>query len=1133
MHDPPLAIVLDKETDEPKETVQEDLEVNSQKQWGNELWTKGRLVLDKSSAQQAMKFFGRGSTWKSQGEISALQLALHCLSVRRVRSEVEAQLGKVEEQSIACNLTSSQSSHYRNAIAGFAASLNGTETMDSWFCFLLRLRSICNCVDLLNDLEKLSHADLRLLQSSSTKLDALLGQLTRFVSKEHKRVAIYCQLDSMFPVLEMFLGLLEITFVRVTGSKEIQQKALTHFALRGNVRVALASTRLSASSRAVTIYGADVIFVLDSDWNSVCDAKLRASWAKAAAVGRKDETQPLHIFRFHCENTIESSLMRVGACVLNEKVLSEVTPQELISVPEDLAAGMIFPISFEKPAWWKNVSGTSKDVTGDNIALEMSKAERSEKFCDEIETPILPSWEIDAEEHLLLSNTDELMPVEWYAVNFVHSVTDKRYVASTGGLEHEEHIHNDVSRNISFEEVSAVEVKNLWQSEEVSHMFYPETPLEGAEDSVLYKLMEAFRANNGMEPDYGLYQPPQPPLHKEFAEADPEMVPLYSHMQFRVAYRVPVPPPVKAKADSTGTEDAIKLSKLKKQKSTSGATGRPSSSTTAGLKRKLSEQQAPKEHRERVDFEGIPLPDVGSFEDDDFWGDTNLDALDSVSWDDASVLTGILGPSLDSVGTQRVGQTKKHKTSTVKTKKVSSALDSVKDTWTNSDDVLLKKLFEIYGANWTIISHVLNGSYSSRFFCKKRTPRQCYDRYGKVTSSGISTEKSDLLEICLVGRIGLPEKDSFLKYSERDSLPGLPPPSIANVPQVEDLALKNMCYAPPSALDGRPSNVAMLDLIPIKKSFEAIIQCMKRKSSTSTLPVASGSSDVSKSNVETPSTEVLIPPPHKSHTDMISLLPNVILSPNEVIKRGKEATVAAVQAAAVQAAGVSRDVSPLAATGDVILGAAFGSHAARKAQAAVGSNRITPISSGQPRTPTWGMDVASRRNSVGSTATTPTNAANVSTAQIATVTTPNSALGTPNAVAANPVTTSTLLYVIDRMPEIKNKIQVILNRSDVSESQKVAMIARLLNNSNAMSATASVTASTAAAAAATGASVGSLSPYPLDVIPSASASSLGTTPSTTPIPASSPLSGNSRPSSTSASPSSRPPKPSSSTPGST
>uniref|UniRef100_K3XBD8 Uncharacterized protein n=1 Tax=Globisporangium ultimum (strain ATCC 200006 / CBS 805.95 / DAOM BR144) TaxID=431595 RepID=K3XBD8_GLOUD len=49
-----------------------------------------------------------------------------------------------------------------------------------------------------------------------------------------------------------------------------------------------------------------------------------------------------------------------------------------------------------------------------------------------------------------------------------------------------------------------------------------------------------------------------------------------------------------------------------------------------------------------------------------------------------------------------------------------------------------------------------------------------------------------------------------------------------------------------------------------------------------------------------------------------------------------------------------------------------------------------------------------------------------------------------------PVSTSTLLHVLDRMPEIKNKIQTILNRSDCSEAQKVTMIARLLSNTNAI-----------------------------------------------------------------------------------
>ena len=43
---------------------------------------------------------------------------------------------------------------------------------------------------------------------------------------------------------------------------------------------------------------------------------------------------------------------------------------------------------------------------------------------------------------------------------------------------------------------------------------------------------------------------------------------------------------------------------------------------------------------------------------------------------------------------------------------------------------------------------------------------------------------------------------------------------------------------------------------------------------------------------------------------------------------------------------------------------------------------------------------------------------------------------------------STLLYVIDKMPEVKTKIQKVLLQTDLEEQQKVELIAHLLKSSN-------------------------------------------------------------------------------------
>ena len=276
-------------------------------------------------------------------------------------------------------------------------------------------------------MDKLGHADLRLLTSCSAKLEALEPLLRRLALQEGKKVVIYCQFHGMFPVLELFLSLLDISYVRITGSIAMQRRALCHFADRIVVRVALASTRLSTSDggQAVSVFGSEAIVVVDSDWNATCDAKLRASWAKMAVGG----TDTLSVYRLHCDNTVEASLLRVGAS-LTEKVFGEITPQELLAVPSDMA------LLIKKPSWWSasvtNSGGNGLTVTDPMLKLASltQQVEQNEKYCgssSELEAPLIVyNVDLDAEEHLLLANTDELTPVEWYAVNYVHDLIDKK-----------------------------------------------------------------------------------------------------------------------------------------------------------------------------------------------------------------------------------------------------------------------------------------------------------------------------------------------------------------------------------------------------------------------------------------------------------------------------------------------------------------------------------------------------------------------------------------------------------------------------------------------------------------------------------------------------------------------------------
>ncbi|RLN68816.1 hypothetical protein BBJ28_00018133, partial [Nothophytophthora sp. Chile5] len=1285
-----------------------------------ESWPAQQLLVERASAMDVMQLYGkstsaRASLWKASSQqedspqyTNSLLLALSCLSLRRVRSEVEPQLGKIEELSLSCQLSVSQTAQYRNALSGFAATVATSggreERLSVWLQLLLRLREICNCVDLVNDLDKLGHADLRLLTASAAKLEPLEPLLRRLVLQEGKKVVLYCQFSAMFPILELFLSLLEMSFVRVTGSISMQRRALCHFADRRAVRVALVSTRLGMSNgrHAVSVFGGEAIIVVDSDWNATCDAKLRASWAKMAVGG----ADPLPVYRLHCENTIEASLLRVGAS-LTEKVFGEMTPQELVAMPSDLTS------TLEKPSWWSSSASSSGGSAATTVMATLvtvaQQVEQEEKYCgdaSELEAPLLVhNVDLDAEEHLLLANTDELTPVEWYAVDYVHGVTDKKQHPSqehesvegvVHGVEEEDAVDwNDnawyQSNQPSFEELSTLEANRLWQEGDTSSQLFYQLETErsdgvdvggDADEKALEKLFTEMRLQ-GMETHFDVFKPPQPPPPTATASSrvgtrmsSEAGATAENQMTFRVSYRVPAPPPPpvlpgKAKAEHVlGLQHGDANSKsVKGKKQRANAAAKAGVSATLpgvgpaagsvggagiaiGVKRKLESQlggiKSGASKEQRVDLEGIPVPDASEFADDDFWGDTNLDALDSAEWDDPALLGDILGVGTASsstasstgtassgaaaaatavgaaggatttagthaesahakTGTQRASGSKKSKASGAggsgRTRKSSmSSADAAREAWSVHDDIVLKKLFELYGSNWTLIAQVFNSATAvSRFFCKKRSPRQCYDRYGKIISGSLtaSTASSSstggaaaaggsggskdtksgsslkaqraavaaaaaatqLTPAVLDARIGLPQNEMLLTFPARHSLPGLPPPSIVNAPSLVEMTLKHRKKQTAGEAAGKKGSSASAgggldDLKSIRSSFDAIIQCMKRKTSPPPIPIPVGAAaapavvsssaavatDLStKASLTAASLSpslgaaattakanskaakkaaaasavaatsrampVVVPPPHKSHADMVSLLPAMVLGPDEVIKRSKEAAVVAVQAAAAVAS-VGRDGSPLSASGDAMLGTSsgFGASMPRRAHAAsltggiasAGSSNATPThlstssiglalpptvpgsklttagaaaaaaaasgSSGSTTTPPnagWG-DMQGLRRSMGhgvnANGLSPLAAMELSGSGNGGI---GDATGSPvpgrgdggelqPRNAAMPVTTSTLLHVLDRMPEIKNKIQAILNRTDCSESQKVAMIARLLSNTNAI-----------------------------------------------------------------------------------
>ncbi|OQS05673.1 hypothetical protein THRCLA_02229, partial [Thraustotheca clavata] len=770
--------------------------------WQYSAWEND--LVESTSAQMMMKRLGLSY----KDEVSCLQIALRAMTLGRIRNDVEAQLGKVEEQTLGTTLSQSQSNAYNSAVASFCSSSDKT-SLEGWLRFFLRLRSICNGVAL--DFDRLGSVDRMILISCSSKLIALVELIEKIVLKEELKVAIYTQSDAMLPVVEhLMANVLNIPTVRISGTVAGQHRSLAHFAMKDAVKVAILSsrTRTQGTNRAVCVYGAQAIVVLDNEWDQMCESKLRASWQLLAT------TTDIPVYRLYSENTIEASFLRVGS-ILSEKLFSEMTPAECIQ--SNQLKGV------DCPHWWAAPS---------DLVKLMANAEVDEKYCGStsdgdiylLEQPLTTGGELELEEHLLLSNNDELTPVEWYAVHLVQSLKEKQsLVRQTASATTDQ--SKDEAVYGSYENAVLARTIEAWKQEPTNSLVY-----EKSSDPV--HVINEFRTQ-GLEPQYSTWQPLE--SVSTISSETPDDVSLM------IVYRTKKPPTPSAPVPVTEKRVDVKSVKNKKSKQVSGKLDAPSGSPN--IKRKdLS--------KKNTDYTGHPLPD-GGFDDDGFWGDTNLDALDSISWDDASILVDM--EQLD------VPPAKKAKTAPVSAlqRPRKPTADIAREGWSFVEESLLKKLHEVYGSNWNLIAQILTRQVSG----KRRSARQCQEKYERLTNVAVKDKEAakpvkmkplTMTPAALNARIGLHSCGLLLKYP-LGPFGTLPPPPLRKCGA-------SMGLTPPAV-------VAETDISVFRSTMEAVVLSVKKKLPSPPIPIPL--------NME----------PHKSHLEIVN---TSVLSPDEVIKNSKQ-----------------------------------------------------------------------------------------------------------------------------------------------------------------------------------------------------------------------------------------------------
>ena len=744
---------------------------------------------------------------------------LDSISYRQLRNDVEMQLPKVDEQSTVCSLTFGQMCSYRDALLN--ASLEGG-SMAAWFRLLLRLRAICNGVEACG-LEKAVHMDSTHLEEQCGKL-AVLGSLLLNYKEEGKRVVLYAELGPCLALLEVFINRLGMNTVRICGGRAEQQQGLAHFAYHRHVHVAIVSTRCSRASlrpnnaistcnHAVNVYGADVVIVFDSDWDPVVDAKLRASWQQIA------HGRPLPVYRFHCEDTLENALLRSGSC-LSEKLFTETTPRALVRGGASTSGGLSLMISTEtipaeRPSWWRQRIG--------NKDLLRKAAEVSESY--HIDTEGLSSallgggfQELDDLEHLVLSNTDELLPIEWFAVHVVQSAAQAAMEATALGPEL---IEDDFSERIgldtNFLDDSPLECA-LKKEQSMDDLFY--TPSEDAYINVLNEMQL-----DGFMPEYEIYDP--------FNFDAPYVNPLVDEpLDFGLVLVYQEKP----------TPEELKPieKKINVPKKTINPKRKPG--RQAGTKRKIDDMTAEEREssRKRKALTGA----------DAFSNDYAYLYEDYYFSKDEKGIKSILPDSLE--------QTPKKKLTKAEKERLPSP-EMMKEWWTALEDQKLLALRELYGSNWNLICFLLNESCISSINGKKRSSRQCCERVSCITGSGNTVIKHTATMI--TGAINYVAESRMLQRRDSSSLflPLTIPAYIRPIP-MEVL---------PSVLARWKDHAVAVPLVSVHdveysemtSSFSGIVNYMRAKGSTLLLNAGEGPSSSPSSRLQ--STQELTS--HTSH----------------------------------------------------------------------------------------------------------------------------------------------------------------------------------------------------------------------------------------------------------------------------
>ncbi|KAK7194012.1 SWI/SNF-related helicase [Novymonas esmeraldas] len=147
-----------------------------------------------------------------------------------------------------------------------------------------------------------SFPDKRLLIHDCGKLQFLETTMKELRQDGH-RVLIFTQFVHMLNILERFLALIGVAYMRLDGATkaELRQQYVDRFNADPRITCMILSTR--SGGIGLNLTGADTVIFYDSDWNPTMDLQAQD---RCHRIG---QTRPVTIYRLISEHTVEESIL--------------------------------------------------------------------------------------------------------------------------------------------------------------------------------------------------------------------------------------------------------------------------------------------------------------------------------------------------------------------------------------------------------------------------------------------------------------------------------------------------------------------------------------------------------------------------------------------------------------------------------------------------------------------------------------------------------------------------------------------------------------------------------------------------------------------------------------------------------